>query len=268
MLKKRIQTALVLIILVFLSITMIPNNYFSMALIAITCIAIWEYGNIIQIKNLALKIAYTAFVCFIAIFLFAFPESLKIIVSIASLWWLLNIIWIKSYPNKIKAWNGNWFLKIINGVFIFVPAILSLSFIQKENPKIALLCLILVWCADSGGLIVGNKFGKHNFIPKASPNKTLEGVFGSFLFCIISAIIYVSFVDDISLENYIVFSLTAILVAFYAIIGDLFESLYKRVAKIKDSGNLLPGHGGLFDRIDGLVAALPIFCLIYINFIR
>lgn len=265
---KRIITAILLIPLVFFGTILIPNNYFFAILLAIICAGAWEYCKIIQIKNLALKISYIVFIACLATVLLLFQKLLIFIIIFASLWWLLNIVWIVSYPNNIKFWHTGWALKIINGILIFVPIVLSLSFVQKENPEMVFLFLTLVWGTDSGGFIVGNIFGKHKFSPKVSPNKTTEGVIGAFLFSMLFSMIYVLLKNNTIGEQYLIFLLLSILVSFYSIVGDLFESLYKRVAKVKNSGNILPGHGGIFDRIDSLVAAAPIFCLIYINYIK
>ena len=222
---QRIKTAILLIPLVFASTMLMPNNYFSVVLLSIVCVAIWEYCKIIKIKNWKLRIAYIIFITCIAVLLLLFEKVVMFTIVFASLWWLLNIFWIISYPHTTKFWNDGWFIKIINGVFIFIPMILSLSFIQKQDPEMALLCLILVWCADSGGLIIGNIFGKHKLLPKVSPNKTIEGAVGSFLFSIIFAIIYVILRTDGNAEQYLIFLLLSLLVTLYSIIGDLFESL-------------------------------------------
>ena len=118
---------------------------------------------------------------------------------------------------------------------------------------------LLVWGADSGTYFVGRKFGHKKLAPNVSPNKSLEGLYGgvvtSMLIVITVALLYL----DMSFAEHILFLILSVVTVFSSVLGDLFESMIKRRAGIKDSGRILPGHGGVLDRIDSLLAAAPIF---------
>ena len=186
------------------------------------------------------------------------------ILTISSVWWIGNILWVALYPKYPCFWYSSWGVRLANGLLIFVPMLLALAALQKQNPEIAFLLLVLIWSADSGALVTGKTIGKHKLCPQVSPRKTIEGAVGGILTTIIVMAIYVGFMNEIlTVNQYLIFGILAFLTAVYSIVGDLFESLYKRISNTKDSGNLLPGHGGIFDRIDSLTAAAPIFYLFY-----
>ena len=124
------------------------------------------------------------------------------------------------------------------------------------------MLLALIWAADSGAYFVGRAIGKNKLLPNASPNNTLEGAAGGALFSLVVMFVYVRFgFENASFEQYFIYGVLSLAVTLASIVGDLFESLHKRVAGVKDSGILLPGHGGIFDRIDSLTASAPIFLL-------
>jgi phosphatidate cytidylyltransferase len=131
-------------------------------------------------------------------------------------------------------------------------------FIQHEGRLALLFLFILIWGADSAAYFVGKKWGKHKLAPQVSPGKSIEGMMGALVFTILLAII-TQLLCRIPLERWHWGILLSLLTVIFSIVGDLFESMLKRNAGIKDSGNILPGHGGLLDRIDSLTAAAPVF---------
>jgi phosphatidate cytidylyltransferase len=152
----------------------------------------------------------------------------------------------------------------VNGFLIFVPMLAALAALQRQSPEMVLLLLVLIWSADSGAFFVGKAIGKHKLCANVSPGKTVEGTIGGIVTTIGVMMPYVALqVENAASEQYLIFAILALLVAIASVIGDLFESLFKRISNIKDSGNLLPGHGGIFDRIDSLTAAAPVFYLGY-----
>ena len=142
--------------------------------------------------------------------------------------------------------------------------VVALSALHQIDSTLVLLLLVLIWAADSGAYFVGRTIGKNKLLPNVSPGKTIEGVAGGALLSLGIMSVYVLFVlENAAFEQYFFYGFLSLLVTLTSILGDLFESLYKRVAGVKDSGVLLPGHGGLFDRIDSLTASAPIFFLVY-----
>jgi phosphatidate cytidylyltransferase len=123
---------------------------------------------------------------------------------------------------------------------------------------------VLIWSADSGAYFAGKALGANKLCPRVSPGKTIEGMIGGTVASIAAMLFYLElFIEPISTEQYLVYVALSVVVSIVSVIGDLFESLHKRLANVKDSGALLPGHGGLFDRIDSLTSAAPVFCLVY-----
>ena len=127
-----------------------------------------------------------------------------------------------------------------------------------QGPHWVLFLLVLVWVADSGAFFAGRQFGRTKLAPKVSPGKTWEGVFGALIACALFAFGYARFLElqGLALTGFILISLVTVL---FSVAGDLLESLLKRQHGVKDSGTLIPGHGGILDRIDSLFAAAPIF---------
>tara|TARA_B110000438_G_scaffold152529_1_gene146546 strand:- start:23 stop:628 length:606 start_codon:yes stop_codon:yes gene_type:complete len=145
--------------------------------------------------------------------------------------------------------------KILSFLYVLSPLLL----IHLIPTNLVLLMLILTWTFDTFAYIVGVRFGKHKIIPTVSPNKSWEGFAGGFIFTVIAAYLTVNYFSKIELNHIIAISL---LTPFTATIGDFIESYYKRKAEVKDSGNFIPGHGGLLDRIDAFMITIPTIYII------
>ncbi|HOD09257.1 MAG TPA: phosphatidate cytidylyltransferase, partial [Flavobacterium sp.] len=128
------------------------------------------------------------------------------------------------------------------------------------NPKIILSIFILIWVNDTFAFLVGKTFGKHKLFEKVSPKKTIEGFIGGFIFSIITGFILAKY---LMLQSYFHWVSIAILASVFGTLGDLVESKFKRIANVKDSGNIMPGHGGVLDRLDSIIFVAPIVYLFY-----
>ncbi len=194
-----------------------------------------------------------------------------------AVWWLISLFLVLRYPTSAKAWTGNTLLKVLFGLLILVPffwammALRSYNFAhdQSAGAWLVMLVMFLVWGADSGAYFSGKKFGKNKLAPKVSPGKTREGFFGgiivSMLIALIAAVVMeVSPSGELDSTKVVVIMFACFIATLVSTLGDLNESMFKREAGVKDSGNLLPGHGGILDRIDSLTAALPVFATIYL----
>lgn len=283
MLKQRIITAIWLIPLVLGAIYLLPVEYFAWALIAVFLIAAKEWGRIIDSQC---NVTQWSFTCTVGILLIALnlivpADTIWLrgqihpiyfaVMAIGALWWVVSLLLVVTYPKSAKLWQKNPMLKSMFGQLTLVPCFVALIALKSISSQISpyfggslvLLVMLIVWAADSGAYFVGKAIGKTKLMPAVSPAKTLEGLLGG----LVTTLIVVAGVMVISPEQELGLVVAVTLfVALISALGDLSESMFKRAACIKDSGTILPGHGGVLDRIDSLTAALPVFTLIYIAF--
>ena len=264
MLIKRLLTAVVLIPLVVVTTLKLDSSEFVIAMLPVLLISSWEYSRLIKIKHWATKVLYVSALMTAAYFLEQAPFLLMPILIITLVWWCINSFWIISFPKHTHYWHNYLVTRLVNGFFFFVPLLVSLSALHQIDSTLVLLLLVLIWAADSGAYLVGRAIGKNKLLPNVSPGKTIEGAAGGTLLSLGVMFVYVRFgFENAAFEQYFFYGVLSLITTFASILGDLFESLHKRVAGVKNSGILLPGHGGLFDRIDSLTASAPIFLLAY-----
>ena len=264
MLIKRLLTAFFLVPLVVIATLKLDSSEFVIAMMPILVISSWEFSSLIKIKHWATKVLYVSALMTTAYFLNQTPLLLMPILIITLLWWFINSFWIISFPRHTRYWYNYLATRLVNGFFFFVPLFVSLSALHQIDSSLVLLLLALVWAADSGAYFVGRAIGKNKLLQNVSPGKTTEGVAGGALLSLSVIFIYVRFgFENTAFEQYFFYGVLSLVVTLASILGDLFESLHKRIAEVKDSCILLPGHGGFFDRIDSLTASGPIFLLTY-----
>ena len=166
-----------------------------------------------------------------------------------------------SYSVGTKLFRSSRLFLTVAGYLVLIPAWLSIVLLlQHAGPAYVLLLMLLVWGADIGAYFSGRRFGRNKLAPRVSPGKTWEGLIGALLVSIIISLVAFEFLEISSIlhTNLLILCLVMVLIS---ILGDLVESMFKRMADVKDSGGLLPGHGGVLDRIDSLTAAAPVFTL-------
>ena len=264
MLIKRLLTAVILVPLVVMATLKLDSSEFLLAIMPVLAISSWEYSSLIKMRRWLAKALYVSALMTAAYFLNQTPFLLMPLLIVTLLWWFINSFWVISFPRHSRYWNGYLVTRLVNGFFFFVPLLISLSALHQIDSTLVLLLLFLIWAADSGAYFVGRAIGKNKLLPSASPGKTIEGAAGGVLFSLGVMFIYVHFgFENATFEQYFFYGILSLIVTLTSILGDLFESLHKRIAGVKDSGILLPGHGGLFDRIDSLTASAPIFFLAY-----
>ena len=262
MLKTRIITALILISAFIPALFLFSSETWAVAMLAITLLALYEWGALIKLNSTERWI-YTAICAAFGIatvmlmgkfgFHLFFYKSMLVFLLAAIFWVLVVPIWL---VKRFVIWNK--FLMALLGVLLMTPLWLALVCAKGADPRLLLILLATIWVADSAAYFAGKNFGKNKLAPNISPGKTWEGVFGALLGVTLFATILRFGFDA---NNFALFPLLWI-TAVFGLIGDLFESLMKRQANIKDSGDLLPGHGGILDRIDGLIPSLPIAILL------
>jgi phosphatidate cytidylyltransferase len=183
--------------------------------------------------------------------------------SVSLVWWLIAVVWICAYERArpVENWFRGPVTRSIIGLLMLCPAWIGLLVLHQEPTAGAPLLLTLfcvVWGADSGAYFAGRTWGRHKLAPRVSPGKTWEGVAGGTITAMLIAII-AAWLLDLSTTGTFCFVLLCAATIPVSVVGDLSESLFKRQAGVKDSGTLLPGHGGALDRIDSLCAAAPFF---------
>jgi len=179
-------------------------------------------------------------------------------------WWLLVLVWIKRYPTGFDATHPSRWLTAGAGLLVVPGTIAAVTLLHgaSDGALRLLFAFVLVWAADVGAYFAGKSMGRNKLAPNVSPGKTWEGVFGGLaLSLLIAALAGVWLFKLAGAAAWLPFLLLCVAVVMLSIVGDLGESLLKRQAGVKDSGTLLPGHGGMLDRIDSLLAALPALAL-------
>ena len=266
---ERVVTALVLVAVVLICMFATPSPYPMLVLMIIAAGgAGYEWFKLMPRQSDQVnKFKAGCFGILTAIFsgiALYFCDQALILWSASIICWIMSLYWVKHYP-KYDGWY-NPSLHIIGLVLISaaVTAIYAIwSWFGSTNPEPwwLMYLFLLVWGADSGAYFVGRKFGRRKLAPEVSPNKSIEGLFGGIITVGIVIVIVQSIYLDFSLLHHILFLILSIITVFSSVLGDLFESMIKRRAGIKDSGRILPGHGGILDRIDSLFAAAPVFAV-------
>lgn len=286
MLKQRIVTALILAPLAILALFFLPLEYFSGLMVAIVAIGAWEWGPLMGFATKRRRIAFAITNIAIITSLWLFIELEKIwlnhssiavianwLLWLAILWWAMSAMLTALYPRYSALWAAHRSIRGVFGWLTLVPTWLAFVVIRSVdydgNPiigaKLLMFLFMMVWAADIGAYFVGKAIGKRKLLPAVSPGKTLEGFIGGVITAV-TAVCIVGFIYNWSSTQFGLGIVLAIIISTVSVLGDLTESMFKRQAGIKDSGTILPGHGGILDRIDSLTATAPVFALCYVAY--
>ncbi|WP_260261164.1 phosphatidate cytidylyltransferase [Vibrio intestinalis] len=279
--KQRIITALILAPLVILAIFKLSLPLFIALIAAVTLIGFWEWTQFVDAKSrilalipgLTVSALSLAFIPFDAFSLNNLTSAHYSVLAVGGVWWVFSSLLAITYPKSSALWQGSKVLRHIFGMLTLLPFFWAIVMLRAEGittdayhgSKLVLYVCFIVWAADSGAYFAGKSFGKRKMAPHVSPNKTIEGLVGG----IITAILVgwaaaTSFdIEFSSLGAFVIITLVTVVIS---VLGDLVESMFKRVSGIKDSSNIIPGHGGVLDRVDSLTAAFPVFALLYFSF--
>lgn len=250
---SRILTALALLAPFLAALFYLPGRYWAILVLGVTVLASLEWSRICGFSR-RFALAYAVLTAALGALLAAWPESAEArgwLVAAGLFWVLVAPLWLA----------GRWRMKnplvlAVVGWIILVPTALTLVVLRGLGPLAVLAVLVLVWIADTAAYFSGRAYGRHKLAPAISPGKTWEGVIGALA----AVTVYGAAVNHFgALSLWIVPGFWALTVL--SIVGDLFESFMKRQAGLKDSGSLLPGHGGILDRIDSLTSTLPVAAL-------
>lgn len=255
MLRQRVITALILGAVVLLGIFTLPATALRGAVAALILAGAWEWSAFPKLPGTAARVVFLILVAVgIALMWWVGTDSLRFVnvMNGAGLWWLIALLWVAFMPAVINPGSA-----ALAGLLVLLPAWLALVRLHELNPQLLVFVLLLVVAADVGAYFAGRSFGKHKLAPRVSPGKTWEGVLGGLSAALLLALggcVWFHFAP-------VPFVALCATVFVASIVGDLTESMFKRHAGLKDSGTLLPGHGGVMDRIDSVTAAAPIFLL-------
>ncbi|KWT02723.1 MULTISPECIES: phosphatidate cytidylyltransferase [Pseudomonas syringae group] len=262
MLKQRIITALILLPIALCGFFLLTGMYFALFIGVVVVLGAWEWARLAGFAAQSMRVGYAALVAVLLFFMYLLPGLEPWVLVAAVIWWSVATFLVLTYPDSSSHW-ASAACKLVIGLLILLPAWQGLVLI-KQWPLgnwLILSVMVLVWAADIGAYFSGKAFGKRKLAPKVSPGKSWEGVYGGLVVSLgITAAVGVS--RDWTVVQFIAALLGAAVIVFISVIGDLTESMFKRQSGVKDSSNLLPGHGGVLDRIDSLTAAIPVFAVL------
>lgn len=250
---NRVLTAIVLLAIFIPAVFFAPALLWALLVALVAGVAAHEWARISAFPGYLAKV-YGMGLGAIAIVIYLLPrqsEAMLILYAMAALFWVLVApLWLAG------RWRGEgFFVRALVGTLVILPTWAALVSLRENSPLLLLGVMALVWIADSAAYFAGRRFGRHKLAPEISPGKSWEGVAGAGLALVLYASAISAAVHGLRIPGAL---LLAAALLYFSILGDLFESWMKRLAGVKDSGTLLPGHGGVLDRIDALTSALPI----------
>lgn len=262
MLKERIITALILLPIVLWCVFGAGDSSAFKALAgALVLVGAWEWTALMKVENLPGRVAFVAFVA-AGVVAAALPQAAPWHVPLYGLatgFWLIALRMVTGFPDSSRYWSKGIVL-LPMGLLLLIPAWSGLVDLHQASPWWLMYLFLLVWGADTGAYFAGRALGKNKLAPAVSPGKTIEGMIGGLLLTMI-IMTAVGFYRELTPLRFAAFAGLSLLTVLASVLGDLLESMVKRQAGVKDSGNIFPGHGGALDRIDSLTAAAPVFAL-------
>ena len=276
-LKQRVITAVLLLVALIAATTLLSSFYFSLFVAGVILVAAWEWAGLVSPDREIAKLPYLVSIAVILVgsfFLLGISPNVQsidgfrasLVLMLGLPFWLISLFLLSGYPENSKLWNDESKIALM-GVLVLIPAFVGIVVLKYLLPSgyLVLALVILVAAVDVGAYFVGVNFGSRKLAAKLSPKKSWEGVWGGTVVCLLVAALFTWLMHN-NLQVLSLMQITALLtlsvgVTFFSVVGDLIESMLKRNCGIKDTGTMLPGHGGVLDRVDGLVAATPLFVL-------
>ncbi len=268
MLKQRVITAVVLALLFLGVLFGLSVQLFAVAIAAVVVLASWEWANLAGLEALWQRALYALLTAVglatVAGYVGLFGSepgldeaAVRSLLLLACGWWAIALLWVQGYPSSAVLWAHKP-IKVVMGWLVLLPTWLALVFLRGEHlgQGLILLVVLVVVCADIGAYFTGRAFGRRKLAPSVSPGKSWEGMWGGFVCSLLLALVVALTLGG----GWLVVAIIAP-AALASVLGDLLESMVKRQRGIKDSGHILPGHGGILDRVDSITAAAPVFAL-------
>lgn len=272
MTRTRVITALVMAPIAIAAILLLPTPWMVALAALVFLMGMWEWFKLAEIDDtLPRTILLVANLLLMVLLVWALAGSMvlfQLVTLVGAAWWCLALLWLRFYAFASDHETYARVFKLAAGTLAIIPAWCALGLIHASQPngnRWLLAALTIVWAADSGAYFAGRRFGGKWFggrrlAPRISPNKTIEGLLGGLVGGVLAGLAF-AWLAGLSLAQVPGFIVVAVATVLFSVVGDLYESLLKRHVGAKDSGSLIPGHGGILDRLDGVLAALPIFAI-------
>lgn len=270
MLKQRVITAVLMIIVLGAGIIWLPLNAVALLFAALVAVAAWEWAGLAAITTAIGKALFMLLAIALIVGLSLYSqlfdpvvnsERLRDILGVACAWWAIALLWVRSYPASAVLWRKTW-ARLVMGLLVLVPTWFALMALRLHPQGVGLIFVLiaLVTAADIGAYFTGKAWGKAKLAPNVSPGKSWAGFWGGLTASTMLALALWWLLDDDRHSGLAVMAI-AVATSLASVLGDLLESMIKREQGVKDSGRILPGHGGILDRLDSMTAAAPVFAL-------
>ncbi|WP_210397016.1 phosphatidate cytidylyltransferase [Motiliproteus sediminis] len=259
MLKQRVLTAAVLAPLAIGGVFFLPFSQFQWFVVAVIAIAGWEWANLGDLRQSPQRVIYALVVAALLWAVLSLPPGP--VLAVAALFWMWALFWVCRFPASGGQWQGVPQRAVI-GLLVLLPAGVALVVLKgmSASNQLLVLLFLLVWGADIGAYFAGRRWGGAKLAPHVSPGKTRAGLYGGLVTSLLITLI-AGLWWQLPVTSLLALLLVGLVTALASVLGDLLESMFKRHRGIKDSSALLPGHGGVLDRIDSLTAAAPVYAL-------
>ena len=256
-LVQRMLTAMVLVPLVLVAIFVSSNVFFAGLAWVVLLVAAWEWSSLVGAELTQNRVLYlvTVSLCILLVSLLSADAAY----TLTFIWWGIALLMVVCYPSGSQVWGKPAIIAFMGHVTLSLTwyALVDLQS-TEHGSRLVLFIMCIVWGADTGAYFFGRRWGARKLAPAVSPGKSIVGVLGGLLVSVSFSGLVLLELDLAALDELFYLSFT-ILTVFASVLGDLFESMLKRFSNVKDSGSILPGHGGVLDRIDSLTAAVPLF---------
>lgn len=249
----------------------LPIEQFAYFIGFIVTVAAWEWANLAGYTSQVVRLGYSAVVAAtVAVtgYFMAQVEALStVVLSVGAVWWLFACFLITQYPKKVALWQAKP-IRAVLGFLVLVPMWVGFMTLksQEHSSLVIVYVMLLIWGADTGAYFAGKTWGKAKLAPNVSPGKSWAGFWGGLATTGLIAVIFLLSVDywlrPVTANDFTLLVFMTVITAVISVMGDLLESMMKRHRGIKDSSQLLPGHGGVLDRIDSMASAVTVFAFL------
>jgi len=264
MLKQRILTALILAPLALWVVLFASHEVFTYVMMGVIAVAAYEWGMLCGLSGIR-QTAFAFFSLILMLLAYSYDQAVdyQLLLLVVSATWAILTLWLILQRSELEPHHGVFYPGLLIGLALLFVAwfsVVQIHAIESHGSHLVMILLLMIWIADTAAYFSGRQFGRHKLSPRVSPGKSWEGVIGGLIGVAVFGW-FLTLHEYFQSVNPLLLSLLSMLVAFISVGGDLFESRIKRQRGVKDSGKILPGHGGIYDRIDSVIAAAPVYLL-------